>query len=167
MKKILLAIAILSLAASVQAAEVTLRLGQGGFTDNRAPDGRVGGGQLCMDIKFNDLPLAASVGLEYYTKSAEPTDPYEIPGFLMGYIFYVIPLAEKWPTDLYLGGGIGRIRIPQGEKAVAFQAIARIGTKVFWKIGIYAEGKYINSKKNLIDFNEAALLIGISLNFAW
>jgi hypothetical protein len=166
-KKYLVVIAILTITARARAAEVSLRLGQGGFTDERAPDGKLGGGQLCMDIKFSDLPVAVSIGLEYYTKGPEPTQPYEIPGFLMGSVFYVMPLAEKWPTYLFLGGGIGRLRIPQGEKAAAIQAITRIGTKAFWKIGIYAEGKYIRSKKNLIDFNEAALLIGISLNFAW
>lgn len=32
------------------------------------------------------------------------------------------------------------------------------------KLGIYAEGKYIHSRGELIDFNEAALLIGISLS---
>jgi hypothetical protein len=167
MQRYLAVIAILSLAASARATEVTLRLGQGGFRDERAPDGILGGGQVCMDVKFNDLPLAVSIGLEYYTKGPEPTQPYEIPNILMGSVFYVISLAEKWPTDLNLGGGIGLLRIPQGEKAAAFQALARISTKAFWKLGIYAEGKYIRSKKNLIDFNEAALLIGISLNFAW
>ena len=83
----------------------------------------------------------------------------------MGSIFYVIPLAEKWPTDLHLGGGIGRLCIPQGEKAVALQAIARIRTQVYRRLSIYAEGKYIHSKGELIDFNKAALLIGISISF--
>ena len=167
MKKYLAVIVMLGIGASAQAAEFALRLGQGGFADERASDGKLGGGQLCFDITFSDLPLSVSIGHEYYTKGPEPTEPYEISGILMGYVFYVIPLAEKWPTDLYLGGGIGRLSIPQGEKAAAFQAIARFGTKAFWKIGVYAEGKYIHSTKKLIDFNEAALLIGISLNFAW
>ena len=83
----------------------------------------------------------------------------------MGAAFYMIPLAEIWPTDLHLGGGIGRLRIPRDEKAAAFQAIVRIRTKAFRKLDIYAEAKYIHSRGELIDFNKAALLIGISFRF--
>ena len=167
MARYLAAIVIWSMAAGAQAADFAIRLGQGGFRDERAYDGKLGGGQLCLDVTFDEHPLSVSIGHEYYTKSADPTEPCEISGILMGYVFYVIPLAEKWPTDLFLGGGIGRLAIPQDERAAAFQAIARFGTKVFWKIGVYAEGKYVYSNKNLIDFNEAALLIGLSINFAW
>ena len=164
MRNYLTAVAILAFAASVGATELTLRVGQGGFRDDRASDGELGGGQVCLDITFSDLPVALSIGQEYYTKSPEPTQSYEIPSIVMGTVCYVIPLAEEWPTDLHLGGGIGSLRIPQGEKALALQAIARIRTKAFWKLGIYAEGKYIYSRGELIDFNEAALLIGISFS---
>ncbi len=164
MKKYLVAIAILAFAASAGATELTLRIGQGGFRDDRSPDGNIGGGQVCLDVTFSDLPVSVSIGEEYYTRSPDPTQSYEIPSIVMGTVCYVIPLAEKWPTDLHLGGGIGRLRIPQGEKAVALQAIARIRTKALWKFGIYAEGKYIYSRGDLIDFNEAALLIGISFS---
>ena len=105
------------------------------------------------------LSFAASAG------ATDPTESYEIPSIVMGTVCYVIPLAEEWPTDLHLGGGIGLLGIPQGEKAVALQAIARIRTKVFRKLGIYAEGKYIYSNNGeLIDFNEVALLIGFSFS---
>lgn len=164
MKKYLAVVVILGFAAGAGATELTLRIGQGGFRDDRASDGKLGGGQICLDVKFSDLPVAVSIGQEYYTKSPEPTQPYEIPSILMGTVFYVIPLAEEWPTDLHLGGGIGRLRIPQGEKAAVFQAIAGVHTRAFWKIGIYAEGKYILSRGELIDFNVAALLIGISFS---
>ncbi len=164
MRKYLVVVAILSFAAGAAATELTLRVGQGGFRDDRASDGKLGGGQVCVDVEFSDLPVAVSIGQEYYTKSPEPTQSYEIRSILMGAVFYVIPLAEEWPTDLHLGGGIGRLSIPQGEKAVALQAIARIRTKAFWKLGIYAEGKYIYSRGKLIDFNEVALLIGISFS---
>ena len=164
MRKYLVVVAILSVAASAGATELTLRVGQGGFRDDRASDGKLGGGQVCVDAEFSNLPLAVSIGQEYYTKSPEPTQSYEIPSILMGTVYYVIPLTEEWPTDLYLGGGIGRLRIPQGEKAVALQAIVRIRTKAFWKLGIYAEGKHIYSRGELIDFNEVALLIGISFS---
>ena len=164
MRKHLIVVAILAFATSAGATELTLRVGQGGFRDDRAPDGELGGGQVFLDVTFSDLPVTLSVGQEYYTKSPDPTQSYEISSIVMGTVCYVIPLAEKRPTDLHLGGGIGRLRIPQGEKTVALQAIARIRTKAFWKLGIYAEGKYIYSRGDLIDFSEAALLIGISFS---
>ncbi|MCK4510742.1 hypothetical protein KAW64_03335 [bacterium] len=164
MRKYLAVVAILSLAASAGATELTVRLGQGGFRDDRASDGQLGGGQICLDVTLNDLPFTVSIGHEYYTKSPDPTQSYEISSIVMGTVCYVMPLAEKWPTDLHLGGSVGGLRIPQGEKAVALQAIARIRTKAFWKLGIYAEGKYIYSKGELIDFSEVALLIGISFS---
>ena len=164
MRKYLVAVAIFAFAVSAGATELTLRIGQGGFRDDRSPDGKIGGGQVCLDVAFSDLPVAISIVEEYYTRSPDPTESYEIPSIVMGTVCYVIPLAEKWPTDLHLGGGIGGLRIPQGEKAVALQAIARIRAKVFWKLGIYAEGKYIYSRGELIDFSEIALLIGISFS---
>ena len=164
MKKYVAVVAILSLAASAGATELTLRIGQGGFRDDRSPDGNIGGGQVCLDVQFSDLPVALSIGQEYYTRSSDPTQSYEIPSIVMGTVCYVIPLADEWPTDLHLGGGIGSLRIPQGENAVALQAIARIRTKAFWKLGVYAEGKYIYSSGELIDFSEAALLVGISFS---
>lgn len=164
MRKYLIVIAILAFATSAGATELTLRVGQGGFRDDRAPDGELGGGQVFLDVTFSDLPVTLSVGQEYYTKSPDPTQSYEISSIVMGTVSYVIPLAEEWPTDLHLGGGIGGLRIPQGERAVALQAIARIRTKAFWKLGVYAEGKYIYSKGELIDFNELALLVGISFS---
>ena len=58
-----------------------------------------------------------------------------------------------------------RARPPQGEKAVASQAIAWIRTKAFRRLDIYVEGKHIHSRGELIDFNETAPLIGISFSF--
>jgi hypothetical protein len=164
MRRYLVALAIFAFATSAGATELTLRIGQGGFRDDRSSDGKIGGGQVCLDVTFSDLPVSLSIGEEYYTRSPDPTESYEIPSIVMGTVCYVIPLAEEWPTDLHLGGGIGSLLIPQGEKAVALQAIARIRTKAFWKLGIYAEGKYIYSRGELIDFNELALLVGISFS---
>jgi hypothetical protein len=159
--------AVLGFAAQGRAGELTLRLGQGGFRDGRAPDGKLGGGQLFLDMRFGSLPLAVSLGSEYYTKGPDPSQPYEISDLLMGTVCFLTPLVQRWPTNLYLGAGIGRLSIPQGEHAAVFQAIARIDTKVVWKVGLYAEGKYLHSRKDLIDFNELALLLGIYLRFAW
>jgi hypothetical protein len=147
MKKYIALVALLGLAAGAGATELSLRIGQGGFRDDRASDGKLGGGQVCMDVRFDDMPVAVSIGHEYYTKSPDPTEPYEIQDLIMGAVSAVIPLAEEWPTDLWLGGGVGRLRIPQGEKAAAYQAIATIRTRAFWKIGVYAEGKQTTAKE--------------------
>ena len=56
----------------------TLRLGQGGFKDGRSPIGKLGGGQLALDMKPDKFPLALSLSLEYYTNSPNPTHSYEI-----------------------------------------------------------------------------------------
>ena len=58
------------------------------------------------------------------------------------------------------------------EKGIAFDAAAGINIKAFWKIGIYAEGKYIYSSKTVnnikvIDFSDVGLSIGFLLNFGW
>jgi len=106
MRKYLAVVAILAFAASAGATELTLRVGQGGFRDDRAPDGELGGGQVFLDVTFSDLPVTLSVGQEYYTKSPDPTQSYEISSIVMGTVCYVIPLAEEWPTDLYPHKGL-------------------------------------------------------------
>ena len=163
--KITASVVILGLAVSVQATEITVRLGQGGFRDSRAPDGKLGGGQFCLDVKLPDLPLVISIGQEYYTKGPDATLACEIPSLFMCNAFFMKALSRKWPTNLYIGGGFGLLEIPQGDQAVAIQAISRIDTKLIWKIYGYAEGKYIFSNKGLIDFNEVALLLGIGFKF--
>lgn len=154
---------ILWLPAAIQATEIAVRFGQGGFRDSRAPEGVIGGGQLCLDLTANDYPLVISIGTEYYTTGSHATHAYEISSLFMCSLGYTKTLFEKWSTKGYLGGGVGRLEIPQGDKALAFEAITRIDTKLFWKIHGYAEGKYIFSKKRKIDFNEAAVLLGIAL----
>jgi hypothetical protein len=163
----IVSIAVLGLAVSAQATEIALRLGQGGFRDRRAPDGGVGGSQVCLDVKLNDLPIVVSIGQESYTKGpvATATGVYEIKSLATCNVFFTKVLSEKWPTNLYLGGGVGRLKIPQGNKAAAIQGVGRIDTKLFWKISGYVEGKYIYSNRGLIDFSEAALLFGICFKF--
>lgn len=167
MRKYLALVAILSAAGCVQNTGLALRIGQGGFRDDRAPDGKLGGGQVCLDMKFKKLPLSVSIGHEYYTKGPDATELYEIKSLYMGNVFFARALTKKWPTDLYLGGGIGLLKIPPGDKAAAIQAIVRINTKIVWKIGIYAEGKYLYSNSGPIDFDAAILLVGISITFDW
>ena len=67
-----------SLSSTEKNIHFTLRLGQGGFKDDRSLTGKLGGGQLALDIKPIMFPIAISVSNEYYTNSANPTHSYEI-----------------------------------------------------------------------------------------
>ena len=41
---------------SQEKIDFTIRLGQGGFTDDRSPIGKLGGGQLALDLKPINIP---------------------------------------------------------------------------------------------------------------
>jgi len=71
-----------SLSSTEKKIFFTLRLGQGGFKDDRFPIGKLGGGQLVLDIKPRAFPIAISISNEYYTNSADPIHCYEIAGLI-------------------------------------------------------------------------------------
>jgi len=182
MKKLLsVVIVVLSLMvfSSAHAVDLTFRLSQGGLRDDRAPDGILGGGQVALDVKLGNLPIVVSIASEYYKKGPIAIHPYEIHGLVVVYVLYTAPLLRKWKSNYYLGGGIGRLEVPKDnensnamESGIVFDAAAGINVKVFWKIGIYVEGKYIYSSKTInnikvIDFSDVGLLVGISLNLGW
>jgi len=183
MKKFLVvAVTLMSLGvfSSAQAVDVTLRLlSQGGFRDHRAEDGIVGGGQLGLDVKMAELPIAISVTYEYYTKSPDPIFPYEIAGLVVANALYMRPAARGWwKSNVWLGGGIGTLSVPKlgvpdaMERGILFDLVGGINVRLFWKMGLYIEGKYIYSSKTtddikVIDFSDFPVLVGISLNFGW
>lgn len=188
MKKFLVAVvAILSLSAfsSAQAVDVTLRLGQGGLRDNRAPDGVLGGGQLALDVRLGKHPIAISISQEYHKKDLVADCPYEIDGLVAANVLYMVTVArkraEKKPvgcTVAYLGGGVGWLDAPEignpdaMARGILFDLVCGINVKVLWKIGIYVEGKYIYSSKTtdnvkVIDFSDVGAMVGISLNSGW
>ncbi|PLX92643.1 MAG: hypothetical protein C0619_05425 [Desulfuromonas sp.] len=103
------------------ATELTFRFGQGGMLEQRAPDNSIGGGQIAANILLDDLPLGFSVANESYTKSRDPTERYEIDNLLIASAYYVQPVETRVTRNLFLGAGIGRLKIPQGETAPAYQ----------------------------------------------
>ncbi len=159
--------------------DVAFRLGQGGYRDNRAEDGKLGGGQLVLDVKLDKLPIIISISQEYYKKSPDAIHPYEIEGLFLANLFYTRRLFKKWKSNVFLGGGAGIVYVPKGgtdtsanERGLMYDLEGGINVKAFWKIGIYGVGKYIYSKKTknnvkVIDFSNAAVLLGLSLNLAW
>ncbi|TEU00020.1 MAG: hypothetical protein E3J23_03550 [Candidatus Stahlbacteria bacterium] len=176
MKRFILAVIILSAFTSAQAVSFTLRLGiMGGLVDERAPDKKLGGGQLALDLKLDKVPIAFSISWEYHKKSPDAIHPYEIEGLLAVNTLYLTPVFNE-KADVYLGGGIGLLDVPKvgdpdnTQRGILLDAVAGINYKAFWKIGFYVEGKYIYASKTVnnvkvIDFSDPGFMVGISLNF--
>ena len=165
--------------SNAKCVSLRLRYGQGGYRDRRSPLNKLGGGQIAVDIMPNAWPVMFSLSGEYYTNSPSPTHQYEISDLTVLNFFYVIPIFSGGNTNIFFGGGPGILEVPAGEDdsgntvyGFMLDAEAGINIVLFWKIGIYCIGKYIYSQKpvnnsGIIDFNEIAFLIGISLNFSW
>ena len=52
--------------------DYTIRYGQGGFSDSRSPEGKLGGGQIAFDIRFKDSPFSILLSSEFYKNSQFP-----------------------------------------------------------------------------------------------
>lgn len=156
----------------------TLRLGQGGFKDGRSPLGKLGGGQIALDVKPRQLPFALSYSEEYYTNSPDPTHSYEIAGLWAVNLLYVRPLARFERARVFLGGGMGRLTVPKGEaepdtmvKGTVYNLEGGINIRLFGPIGFYGIGKYLYAQKKtnnikVIDFSEGIILLGFTINFS-
>ncbi len=155
----------------------TIRLGQGGLRDDRSPLGKLGGGQLTLDIKPAKYPVALSISNEYYTNSADPTHTYEIAGLIAVNLLYMTKLFKSERTTFFFGGGIGGLEVPKGEnetdemeQGMLFNMEAGVNVRIFWKIGLCGIGKYLYAMKNVnnkkvINFNEWIMLLGITFSF--
>jgi hypothetical protein len=178
---------IMSIFTSAHAVGITARFGMGLLWDDRASGGTLGGGQLALEMRLNTIPLAFQLANEYWNKG-NLEHAYEIESYyaakvlLVGYIGDIMPFLFTIPpttktTYLYLGGGAGRISVPQiiddpSERVtgMAFDAVCGANVRLFWKIGLFVEGKYLYSKKTtnnieVIDFSDLGCLAGLSLNF--
>lgn len=180
MKKLLCVIIlmlVLIVLSRTHAVDITIRTSQGGLYDKRASENALGGGQVALDVKLNNLPIVLSLATEYYKKCPDAIHSYEIQGMTVIYVLYTAPILKNWRSNYYFGPGIALMEVPKEnsnsmEKGIAFDAAAGINIKAFWKIGVYAEGKYIYSSKTVnnekvIDFSDVGLLVGFSLNFGW
>jgi hypothetical protein len=167
-----------SLSSTKKKIYFTIRLGQGGFTDDRSPIGKLGGGQLALDIKPRTFPIAISISNEYYTNSADPTHSYEIAGLIAINFLYKKKLIKTERLNFFAGGGAGVLEVPKGEdehdateRGILYNIEGGINFIVFWKIGCYGIYKYLYAKKEIknekvIDFNEHIVLLGITFNFS-
>ena len=166
------------LSSTEKKVDVTIRYGQGGFKDDRSSIGKLGGGQLALDIKHRKFPFAISISNEYYTNSADPTHSYEIASLTAVNFLYVTKLFKTEKVNFFAGGGVGGLKVPKGEdepdsmeKGICYNVEGGINVVVFWKIGFYGIYKYLYANKEInsvkvIDFNEHIVLLGITVNFS-
>jgi hypothetical protein len=126
MKKLhftVIAALIMCVFSNAHAVGLTVRFGGGLLYDDRASDGILGGGQLALEMRLNKIPLAFQLANEYWSKGCLEHS-YEIESFyaakvlLFGNIgglmscLYAKPATAK-TAYVYLGGGAGRISVPQ------------------------------------------------------
>ena len=158
--------------------DLTIRSGQGGFIDERSPIGKLGGGELTLDVKFKDFPLVMSFSGEYYTNSPSPTHDYEIAGASTYSLLYMDKLFAWERLNIFAGGGFGIMEVPIESALPAeiygktwyLNVEAGINVRILWKFGLYGVYKYMYAYKDtpsvLIDFNEHILLLGMTSNFS-
>ena len=156
---------------------LTIRLGQGGFTDNRSEINKLGGGQMTLDISISKYPIIFSIISEYYTNSPDATHSYEIPNLLALNLLYKSKIMQKERLNFFAGGGLGYFQVPKDNTesyyyGIGFNTELGLNIRVIWKFGLYGVYKflYANRKVNsisVIDFSEHILLFGITLNLAF
>jgi hypothetical protein len=65
-----------------------------------------------------------------------------------------------------MGGGIGGLSVPRGgegpsgsrERGVLFDAVGGINVRLFWRMGIFVEGKYVYAAKTADQFGTVSPL---------
>ena len=158
--------------------DFTIRFGQGGFKDDRSQVGDLGGGQFSVDIKSNNFPVALSFSSESYTNSRYPSQPYEIQSLYSVNLIYMEQLFNYTKTDYFLGAGLGRLKVPRGDKYPGvkvsgglYNLEAGIHVKTFERFGFYGVAKYLHAQRDVdqtkvIDFNETIVILGLTYRFS-
>ncbi len=168
----------LSSLSSSPSVDFTVRMGQGGFHDDRSPLGKLGGGQITLDMYPRGWPIGVSLFTEYYTNSNEPTHSYEIADLVALNLLYTRPLFGSNRIKYFFTGGAGYVKVPLGEDdpeefvfTDVYNLEAGANVMAFWKIGFYGVVKYFTAHRSMdgvdvIDFDEVACLVGITFNFS-
>ncbi|MCK5133778.1 MAG: hypothetical protein KAR40_16715 [Candidatus Sabulitectum sp.] len=163
---------------SAPSVDITLRMGQGGFQEDRSPLGRLGGGQATVDVYPRAWPVGVSIFTEYYTNSNDPTHSYEISNLVALNLLYTRPLFGINRVKYFLGAGAGWLEVPLGEddpdeyiSTDVYDLEAGVSVLAFWKIGFYGVVKYLTAHRTMngvdvIDFDKTAWLLGITFNFS-
>lgn len=157
--------------------ELVIRLGQGGFNDNRSDIGKLGGGQISIDMRPRNSSFALSISSEYYTNSPDPTHSYEIPFLIATNILYYPPVLSFKKTEVFIGAGTGWLGVPDEQNnpndtviGTHYNLEAGMHYQAFHRFGFYAVAKYLSANKRVdniqfIDFNETIGLVGLTYRF--
>ena len=148
----------------------TLRLGTGGYQNSSSPIGKLGGGQLALDIRHGRIPLALGIFTEYYTNSSDPTHSYEISNLAGVNCYYSRYLLKSHRLNIFAGPGFGGLKVPQGSDSSAsgvfFDFEAGIHARLLWKFGLYGTYKYLYAhKEEAFSFSEHIFLLGLNFTF--
>lgn len=189
MFKLLIAFTLLALSMPLSAEQVvndiqadkkydyTVRYGQGGFSDSRSPEGKLGGSQVALDIRLKDSPFSILVSSEFYTNSQFPTHNYEISKIYSINLLYHTKFPIINNTTLFFGGGIGTLKVPESEtnpNSTISTSLLNLGLGLYLRphkqFGYYALLKHIQADRDVnnikfIDFDELIFLVGISYDF--
>lgn len=167
-----------SSSSSSPSVDFVIRMGQGGFSDDRSPARKLGGGQVNLDVYPRAWPVGISIFTEYYTNSASPTHSYEIADLIALNLLFRGRLFGVDRMHFFLGGGAGWVLVPVGEDSPdeylstdAYNLEAGVDVLAFWKIGFYGIGKYLYANRVMnnvavIDFDEAIVMLGITFYFS-
>jgi len=153
-----------------------IRIGQGGFRDDRSPLGQLGGGQLTLDVRPSKQPFGLSFSNEYYKNSPHATHSYEIQDMFAINMFYMSQFFNIERAKYFYSAGFGWLYVPKDDSDAEVRGNhvnleAGINVRAFWKIGIYGVAKYLRAQKKennvkVIDFNEGIILLGLTYSFS-
>ena len=85
------------------------------------PIGKLGGGQLTLDVFPRAWPVGVSIFTEYYTNSAYPTHSYEIADLAALNLLYRRQFFGVNRMQYFIGGAFGTADTEKAaEKSAAF-----------------------------------------------
>jgi hypothetical protein len=121
-----------------------------------------------------DWPFAFTLSSEYYTRSPDPTENFEISKLYALSLLYDAPLQKFEKTDYFLAAGIGRLKVPDSGTRVDGDLVnleAGLHWKRFDRFGFYGSLKYLYAQEStggrkIIDFSETIFMLGVTYRFA-
>ena len=137
-----------SSSSSSSCVDFVVRMGQGGFSDHRSPVGKLGGGQMNLDVYPRAWPVGVSIFTEYYTNSASPAHSYEIADLIALNLLFRGRLFGADRLHYFPGGGAGWLAVPVGEDSPdeyvstdVYNLEAGVDVLAFWKIEFHGTRK--------------------------
>ncbi len=156
--------------------DLVIRYGQGGFRDSRSPEDALGGGEITLDVKPSNFPVAVSISSQFYTNGPEPTHSYEIKSIRSVSLLYMNRLQNYERINYFFGLGVGWLEVPSdydnsNNSGALYSFEAGVRVRVYGGFGVYVNQKYLNAQSEqggemVIDFKEHITLVGIAYAFS-